>query len=224
MFTIKAQTPSGTTALAQLQKEILSGDLAPGEHLAEIAIAERLDVSRGPVREALRRLAEQGLVTFTPYVGAKVRELSASDARALYEVREALEAEAARLAARRIDEAGRKELRATLSGHARAVAAHPAGAYLQGGGDADFHDLLARLCGNPVLRHTLAEGLGLQLVLLRRQHRKVEGRGRIALLEHERIAEAVIEGDAELAGILMRRHIRASRASLESQIEGEGKP
>ena len=93
-----------------LKSQMLSGELTPGQRLGEAALAERFCVSRGPVRDALSRLVEIGIAVSVPNVGTRVREFSQEEARALYELREALEAEAARLAAIRADEAGKSAL------------------------------------------------------------------------------------------------------------------
>ncbi|WP_010139463.1 GntR family transcriptional regulator [Oceanicola sp. S124] len=201
-----------------LQEEILSGKLAPGSRLGEVALADRYDVSRGPVRSALNQLAESGLVSIVPNSGARVRELGRDDARALYEVRAALEAEAARLAAGHADAATGDVLGQLLGQHADEVSAHPQGAYLQGPGDRDFHMVIARMSGNPIILRYLTRELYPQLSLLRVKHRNVTGRGQAALLEHRRIAEAIACGDGEVAALLMRRHIRASWDALEAQL------
>ncbi|WP_246008562.1 GntR family transcriptional regulator [Afifella aestuarii] len=212
---------SSAAILERLRTDILAGRLVPGERLGEVALARRFEVSRGPVREALRLLADAGLVSFTPNVGARVRELSLADARVLYELREALEAEAARLAALRATPEEAQDLGALLKQHAGEIAAHPVGAYFQSGGDADFHIVIARLSGNPLILRLLDSELYPQLSLLRRRHGRVQGRGREALIEHERIQEAIAAGDGELAGLLMRRHIRASWTSLAGELSQE---
>ena len=82
----------------RLREQILSGKLEPGAELAEVALSEQLGVSRGPVREALGRLASEGLVTVRPRRGAVVRSLSTEEFLELYQVREALERMAVKLA------------------------------------------------------------------------------------------------------------------------------
>lgn len=204
---------------AELREDILTGRIRPGERLGEVALAERFAVSRGPVRDALRKLAAAGLVSFLPNIGARVRVFSREDARALYELRAALESDAARWAARRAGQERASGLVQLLGQHAESIAAHPAGAYLQNGKDADFHIVIAEMAQNPLLRNLLADELYPQLALLRRQHRNVDGRGRVALREHENIADAIINGDDELAALLMRRHIEASWNALSGQLE-----
>src|SRR3954465_2999259 len=85
-----------------LRSEILAGHLEPGTELAEVALSEQLGVSRGPLREAIGRLAAEGLVTVRPRRGAVVRSLSKEEFVELYQVREALELMAVRLAVPRL--------------------------------------------------------------------------------------------------------------------------
>src|SRR6266446_5488267 len=93
-----------------LREEILSGRLQPGAELAEVALSEQLGVSRGPLREAIGRLASEGLVTVRPRRGAVVRSLSKQEFVELYQVREALEMLAVRLAVPRLGADGMVEL------------------------------------------------------------------------------------------------------------------
>lgn len=201
-----------------LYKSILNGVLEPGERLAEVALAEQFSVSRGPVRDALRHLASMGLLTVTPNVGASVRVITVTEARDLYELRTALESEAAFLAAKRIDDVGRQRIAHLVATHADTMSLHPVGAYAPQHGDSDFHSLVAHLSGNALLIKALTQELYPQLVLLRRQHQNVRGRGQVALIEHQRITEAIQSGDAELAALLMRRHLQFSWQALVSQL------
>lgn len=201
-----------------LRADIIEGRRKPGERLGESRLATQFDVSRGPIRDALRQLLSVGLVTFVPNVGVRVRELTRHDVRTLYELREALEADAARLAATRASPIDGRSLVDLLDSHESSVARHPAGAYRQGEGRDDFHTRIALLSGNAMFYRLLAEELYPQLALLRRSHSHVEGRGRVALQEHRRITQAIVAGDSEVAAILMRRHIHESWQTLEQQL------
>lgn len=218
MLTTPVHGGAARSIVEVLRGEILSGHLRSGERLGEVALAERFSVSRGPVREALRSLADAGLVSFTPNIGARVRQMTVADARALYEVRGALESEAARLAAQRAGRSGARALLDLLEGQEPSVRAHPSRAYLQGGGDADFHAVISRLSENQLIMRLLFDELYPQLMLLRQQHQNVSGRGLAALREHGRIAEAIEQEEPDLAAMLMRRHIRESWLSLERQM------
>ena len=192
-----------------LKSQMLSGELTPGQRLGEAALAERFCVSRGPVRDALSRLVEIGIAVSVPNVGTRVREFSQEEARALYELREALEAEAARLAAIRADEAGKSALVALAN-----ITEDRFTSEEMQGTDNDFHLELARLSENGLLLRLLSEQLYPQLMLLRIHSRNASGRVRKAIGEHHGICQAVVESDPELADILMRRHIRNSWKSF----------
>lgn len=201
-----------------LRESILQGGLLPGQHLPEVTIAQRYEVSRGPVRDALRMLVESGLAHLVPNAGVSVRAFTLAEAKALYELREGLEAQAARLAAQRMDDAARTQLEEMLLQHESGISAHPDGAYLTKGQDTDFHVRIVALADNPLLMRLLTHELYPQLILLRRQHKKVQGRGHSAWVEHRRIFEALADGDPLVADLQMRRHIRNSWASLVTQI------
>lgn len=202
----------------ELRESILQGGLLPGQHLPEVTLAQRYDVSRGPVRDALRMLVDSGLANLVPNAGVSVRAFTLKETQALYELREGLEAQAARLAAQRIDDASCAELEAMLIQHETGISSHPDGAYLTKGQDTDFHVRIVLLAGNPLLMRLLTHELYPQLILLRRQHQNVQGRGHSAWVEHRRIFEALADRDPLVADLQMRRHIRNSWASLATQI------
>ena len=117
----------------RLREQILSGKLEPGAELAEVALSEQLGVSRGPIREALGRLASEGLVTVRPRRGAVVRSLSKEEFLELYQVREALEMMAVRLAVPRLRQEDFEELQRlneTMARHAER-AAHLMGEHIR---------------------------------------------------------------------------------------------
>ncbi len=202
--------------VAEVQEHILAGIFAPGERLGEADLAQRFGVSRGPVRDALRKLAGVGLVTQSTNVGVRVREFSLAEAKAFYQLREALEGQVARLAAEAADPDAFRKIELLLKEHVQFIHVHPEQAYLQRDKDRDFHLVLSDIAGNPLIHNLLTEELYPQLVLLRQSHQLVKGRGAQAFLEHQRIAEAVYAKDGELASLLMRRHIQASWESFHS--------
>ena len=135
---------------ARLREDILSGELAPGSVLSETALASSFGVSRGPIREALGRLASDGLVAITPRRGAIVSELTPDEFVGAYQVREALETLAIRLAVPRLpgpDLERLRELHREMVEHAkrREVDAFFAA-------NARFHELFAIASGNQKLR------------------------------------------------------------------------
>lgn len=193
---------------------ILRGDIPPGAKLSEPVLAEQLKVSRAPVREAIRRLQERGIVVHVPNQGVRVVAPSLADFLSLLDVREALEAMACKLAATNMTDRELAELEEIVAMHGRTLSADLDGPYLQQDFDTDFHVRVARGCGNPVLRELLCDQFYPRLKLCRAKHGSVKGRGLIAWREHGRIMEALAERDAEAAEFTMRRHVKAARAAL----------
>lgn len=202
----------------ELTRIILTGELQPGEKLSEPAIAAQYGASRAPVREAIRRLQERGLVTYVVNQGVRVAQPTGAEFLALLDVREAMEGMAARLAATNMTDAEIKSLEGLVAGHRGEIERDPLGAYLQDDPDADFHICIARGSGNPILSKLLCDEFYPRLRLCRRLHRTVPGRGREAWREHFRITDAIIQRDGELAEILMRRHIRAAKIALQTAL------
>lgn len=198
---------------------IMTGRILPGEKLNEPALAEAFGVSRAPLREALRRLQEKGLVIHVAHQGVRVISPSLDDFLALLDVREALEGMASRLAAARMSKEELDELTAIVDKHGRALQDNPEGPYLQNDFDNDFHVRIARGCGNPVLTELLCEQFYPRLKLCRSRHGLVKGRGLAAWKEHRRILAALAERDGDVAELLMRRHVRAARDALMSANE-----
>src|SRR5512139_1512668 len=92
-------------ALEQIETAIMKGDLGPGTRISEVLLARTFGISRGPLREAIRRLAGRGLLEVIPHVGARVVTLSLDDLREVFDIREVLEGMACRLAAERMTDA-----------------------------------------------------------------------------------------------------------------------
>jgi DNA-binding GntR family transcriptional regulator len=208
-----------TTALAgriydELTRAIASGELAPGAKLSEPAIARQLGASRAPVREAIRRLQELGLVTYLVNHGVRVADPSAEDFLRLLDVREALEGMAARLAAEHITPQETAALQDLVARHGQQIDNDLHGAYLQIDPDGDFHRRIVVASRNPLLYDLLTDQFYPRLQLCRRLHVTIPGRGREAWREHIRILDAISHGDAEMAEILMRRHIRAAKTAV----------
>lgn len=199
-----------------LCEEIIDGAYSPGDKLNEKELATRFDVSRGPIREALKRLAERNLVVLAPNAGAKVADHTTDDILHLIDVREHLEGAAARLAAVRMTQEEKAKLRLLFEAHVKAVHEAEDGSYVQPPEDLDFHYVIIKASGNPILFNILCGDFYPLLRMYRHQHKNVRGRGKRALEEHSRILSAIEDGDAELAEILMRRHIAASRKNMEN--------
>lgn len=188
-----------------LRGELLTGDLPPGRWLREADLAQQLRVSRTPVREAVRQLAQEGLLVTEANRGVRVPELSSDEAVAAYEVRERLETMAARLAAPRVGD----DERASLDGHLRdmeALAPDDFAAHIRA--DDAFHARIAGLAANPVLSE-LIERLNDRVMRVKILTRDVNAT-ELARRQHAEIAAALTSRDAAAAEAAMSRHIRAN--------------
>jgi GntR family transcriptional regulator, rspAB operon transcriptional repressor len=194
-------------AYLALREDIVSGRLQAGQALPEASTAERLSVSRSPVREAVRRLASENLVTIVPGRGAFVATVSLTDILELYQLREVLEPLASRLAAH-------QRITAELQPVLTAMTAAPE--LINSGQTAEYYELCARmdttvasLSGNGRLTSMLEE-----LWHQARRARSISNSSSDRLLdsaaEHIGILQAIIDGDGELAAERTRLHLRNS--------------
>lgn len=218
--------PTRELVLRKLRDAILAGRFQPGDRLVERELVERMGVSRTPIREALRMLELEGLVTTIPYRGPVVTRPTLEDAQALYEVRAALEGQAVALFTRRADAAAIER----LHGHLAAAEA----AWAQGdtsgvvAANNAFHDELAAGCGNALLQALLAN-LRARIVLLRVESLSYPGRPPHTIAEHKAIVRRIARREAAAAKRLNERHImhawRAARAQLQARTPGApGRP
>ena len=208
-------------AFRQLQSAIVRGDIAPGSKISEPELARAYGIGRGPLREALHRLEGQRLILRVPHVGARVVSLSRQELCELYEIRESLEGTACRLAAARMQPEEIEELRRVLAAHERDEAFQAGRGYYQQEGDDDFHYRIVQGSGNAMLFRLLCDELYQLARIYRIQYSATSPqRPRQAFAEHHAILDAIADRDGELAEILMRRHIRASRLNIERQIAG----
>ena len=185
-----------------LLARILNGEYQPGDRLVEMQIAQEFGISQAPVRESLRELEALGFVESEPYRGTRVRAVTKAELTEIYPVRAALEEVAARMAAHRL--AGKVEaLEAELA--AMHQAAEKGDLYEQVQHDVEFHRLIVEASGNRVLqdvwRSLRIEARTLISVL------KVDIGGHEIAEMHRPVFEALAEGDAEKAGVLLRKHV-----------------
>ncbi|WP_308491976.1 GntR family transcriptional regulator [Microbacterium terrisoli] len=203
-------------AYRRLLDEIQSGALAPGAVLGEVEQAARLGVSRTPLREALGRLAADGLVVQQSPRVTVVSEIDADDIRELFEVRRALEETAARLAAQRGDAAA---FAALADGFERLrlddVESTPTHDDLFSRFDAE----LDASASNDYLTSALRT-IRTHLVRVRRLARESPGRLSAAVAEHRAIARAIADGDAERAAHATHLHLYNALESILDSIEG----
>jgi DNA-binding GntR family transcriptional regulator len=205
-------------AYERIRGLVLSGELAPGTRLGQVELAERFGISRTPVREALRRLAGEGLVDFHSNRGFRVADLGLDAVLRRLEVRAILEPGIARLAAQRRTGRNVELLNGCIAREGRArsgIAAHDA--------SREFHVTLAHASGNEELVRVL-ESLWLVEVgrrLLSRRSAVSDWQSEDAE-EHRAIADAVAEGRAEDAESLMAKHVRGALRHWEPERRRSG--
>ena len=195
---------------------IIRGEFPPGTRLLELELAERFSISRGPLREAMRRLDERKLIVRTARQGARVTELSPQVLEEIATVRELLEGAACRLAAENMTEQEIAQLHDIVDADA-ALVAHGETYYRR----EDAHDLhfcIVRGTHNSIIEDILCRKLYPLIRMYRYQHKVVEGRAERALKEHRAIVEAISMRDGELAQLLMLRHLATSRKLLLAAI------
>jgi DNA-binding GntR family transcriptional regulator len=214
-----AQEPTATLAerlFQTLTDAIMQGELPLGSKISEPALARRYGVSRGPLREALHRLQERKLITRSANHGARVIERTPQALYELFVVREALEGIAVREAVLRCSEDDLAALHDSVLRHeaeVRALSEYEP--HVPGSPSHDFHFLIAHASRNPFLITLLCSELYPLLRVFRAQANESRERREQSVMEHKRILTAMQERDAELAEILVRRHIAAARRSRE---------
>lgn len=200
-----------------LRDMILDGALKPGERLNEVTLAASLGISRGPLREAIQRLASEGLLTVVSHRGAFVRTFERAEVAELYELRSALELHAVRLLCQRASDDDLADLAALLDETENRISGTADPAYPQ---ELDFHLRLVMLVGNQALLTATLE-VQRQISLARTMSAKRPTRARAAVVEHADILDALRARDQEQATRLMADHIQHS---MESAISVLGLP
>jgi DNA-binding GntR family transcriptional regulator len=188
----------------QLEELILEGAFEDNERLDEVQLANRFSVSRTPVREALQRLTQAGLVEQRPRRGAFVRQPGAIELLEMFEVMSELEAACARYAASRITDEALDELRESNAKCEQAVCDQDADRYYCE--NERFHHIIYAQSGNTFLE-TQTTRLFRRLKPFRRLQLRLRGRLRQSMTEHENILGALADGDADRAAGFMRAHI-----------------
>lgn len=155
---VEVRPSLGEQIYARLRQEIVAGRLRPGERLIELSIAKRFGVSQAPVREALRRLSQEGLAVGEPRRGTRIRELTLSDIQEIYEVRAELEVYAARRFVERLSPGASRMLRRAYADLARASRAEDQAAMLEQ--DIALHEAVCRGADSAVLLETWSGVIG----------------------------------------------------------------
>lgn len=194
-----------------LEEEILSGQLSRGETLTETSISSRLGVSRTPLRGALHRLAEEGLIEIIPNRGAVVIGIGEEDLIDIYKIRMRLEGLASAEAARRISDDDVKRLRENVE-LAEFYMSKKNSEHLEEL-DSEFHNIIYKASGNRLLYKTLSE-LHRNIQFYRKRSLAVEKRLEKSTAEHREILSAIERGDSDAADRLTYAHIEAALNNL----------
>ena len=202
-------------ALERIETAIMKGDLAPGTKISEVLLAKTFGISRGPLREAIRRLEGRGLLETIPHVGARVVTLSVNDLLEVFDIREALEGMACRLAAERMTDSEIAAVDAVLERHSNDEALRAGEAYYQQPGDYDVHYRIAQGAKNRRIVELLCGKMYHLIRIYRYRAGAVPGRAPQAFDEHRKILAALHARDGALAETLMREHIHRARTLLE---------
>jgi DNA-binding GntR family transcriptional regulator len=222
MGTSTAEAHAGAPLLERLRRMIVTGGAKPGDPFGELALAKAFDVSRTPVREALKQLEREGLVEVRPRVGTFVRKPSQREVLELFQLKESLEGLAAGLLAQRGDTPELAALDENVGREQEAVRAADAGGYSELVHDF-HHTLVVGADNDKLLEHyeLLMNQLAYHRIVA--QTLRLPGRLDASLGEHAEVLRAIRSKDALTAELSMRRHVAQSRqaAAVAAHLEGE---
>ena len=187
-----------------LRQSILTGELKPGERLMEIHLADRLGVSRTPIREAIRKLELEGLVVMIPRKGAQVAKITEKNLKDVLEVRRSLDELAAKLACERMCEEEKEQLKEACNAFTETVKQNNTKDITEA--DVKFHDIILKASGNMRLVQ-LVNNLAEQMYRYRLEYIKDSSYHERIITEHEAICQAILMNDKEAAAIAAVCHI-----------------
>ncbi|WP_255429591.1 phosphonate utilization associated transcriptional regulator [Ramlibacter albus] len=217
------QSSSLTTVVQQeIERAILAGEYPPGSKLIEQTLAEKMGVSRGPVREACRMLEEAGLLRNEKNRGVFVRDIPIEEAVEIFDLRAAMDELVGRRLAENIKPAQLKEIRELVDSMEKAVKAEDARNYHLL--NLRFHDRLVEMAGNSKLT-TIYRKLIKELSLFRRLNLADGWLMPISAGEHRAIVKAIASGDAEAAGRAMFDHVMESKErTIQNHMQRQAAP
>ena len=200
-----------------LRDAIITGEIAQGAKLSEAKMAKELDVSRGPLREAIRRLEGMNLIQHIPQQGARVVILSRELILQLYDTREALESKAVALAAEKMTSNEIDELHREIDAQSKQMREN-SGAFVPAESDYRFHEMIVRGSKNKVIERALIHELYNLIKMFRYQNEFANTSSTNSLIEHRQIVYAIEQRDSVLAEITMKRHIVHARERIERRM------
>ena len=201
-----------------LRQAILTGELKPGERLMEIHLAKKLGVSRTPIREAIRKLELEGLVTMIPRRGAEVAQITEKSMNDVLEVRRALDVLCVELACDRITEEELEQLKAACEAFEAAVKTKDAKKIAHA--DVALHDIIVCATGNQRLIQ-LVNNLSEQMYRYRFEYIKDSSQHERLVEEHRVIYQSLVEKDKEAVSLAAKTHIDNQEISIIRQIRLE---
>ena len=201
-----------------LRQAILTGELKPGERLMEIHLANRLGVSRTPIREAIRKLELEGLVTMIPRRGAEVAQITEKSMKDVLEVRRTLDALSAELACERISAEEEEALKKACLNFEAAVKTKDTKAIAKA--DVAIHDIIAAATGNQRLIQ-LINNLAEQMYRYRFEYIKDDSQHEGIIEEHRIIYESIVKKDKEAAAEMAKTHIDNQEKAVIARIRME---
>ncbi len=201
-----------------LRRAILTGQLKPGERLMEVHLANKLGVSRTPIREAIRKLELEGLVIMIPRRGAEVARITEKSLKDVLEVRRALDALSVELACDRITEEDMKRLLQACQDFEKAAKGKDASVIAKA--DVALHDIIVEATGNQRLAQ-LVNNLSEQMYRYRFVYIKEESKHDMLVAEHREIYESIASRDKERAARAAKLHIDNQEKSIIRQIRLE---
>lgn len=201
-----------------LRQAILTGELKPGERLMEIHLANRLGVSRTPIREAIRKLELEGLVTMIPRRGAEVAQITEKSMKDVLEVRRTLDALSAELACERISSEEEEALKKACQAFEDAVKTKDTKAIAKA--DVAIHDIIAEATGNQRLIQ-LINNLAEQMYRYRFEYIKDATQHERIIQEHRIIYESIVNKDKEAASKMAKTHIDNQEKAVIARIRME---
>lgn len=190
---------------------IMNLDLKPGQYITDSQVVKEMEVSRTPVREALRRLEQEGLLIDQGRRGWKVYALSLEDIHDIFDLKEAIEGMIARRAAQCRDDGLRAALRATTEAMQRAAEIGDVDAWYEA--DAKLHGVICEMAGNERATRMI-ENLNVQWHRVRIGFLAMQGRITRSNPEHEAFVEGILSGDGDRAEHLIRSHLNNLRKEL----------
>jgi phosphonate utilization transcriptional regulator len=200
-----------SAAQQEIERLILGGELAPGAKLTEAALSERLGVSRGPIREAFRRLEEAGLLRQEKNRGVCVRDIALDEAAEIFDLRAAMDELAGRRLAQTISTEQARALRGIVERMEQAARADDVDAYHLL--NLEFHDRVVEFAGNRKMS-SMYRRLVKELALARRRNLSEEQALPHSAAEHRQILKAITSGDPEAAGRALFEHAEASKLRM----------